>query len=337
MRIRPHLLLGLAVAAALGPLAACGSADSSSGPADAGGGTSTASDGFPVTIEHGQGTVEIPAKPTRVVALSWTDAQIAEALGAPVVAAVRNPDSEDGNWPATSFDGDVLSLDPVTPELEAIASHQPDLILMTAAQPTFGQEYEQLSQIAPTISYDTALLRDDGDRLAELIGAALGESAAAADLIASSDAAIAGFRAEHPALEGARVVFAQNYQGSTGAIVSDDSPVVRFFGRLGLTVPDELARLAGDDAAYGTVQLADENLDLLDTADAVFVNTPEGEDAFAAIPTVRDLALTEKGTLFFTGNELAGMLLTPTPATTDVLLDRLGGPLSEVAEALTGP
>ncbi|MFC7739978.1 ABC transporter substrate-binding protein [Nocardiopsis composta] len=283
-------------------------------------------------VEHGQGTADIPAEPERVITLSWTDTQIADALDAPVVAAVRNPDSADGEWPGTDLDDGVAVLDPVEPDLEAIASHRPDLILMTAAQLSFSQAYDRLSQIAPTVSYRRALLQDDGDELTGMIGAALGREAAARRLIASSEEAIEEFTREVGGLDGARVVFAQNHQGSTGVIVAGDSPVVVFFERLGLRVPTELARLAEGGAELGAVQLSEEELHLLDTADAVFVNTPDGEERFMDSPTVRGLDVSERGTVFPTGNELAGLLLTPNPATTGLLLDRLREPLTRVAD-----
>lgn len=291
-----------------------------------------AGEGFPVTVEHGQGTAEIPHRPQRVVALSWTDVQIADALDVPLVAAVANPDSEDGNWPGVSLEPDLLSLDSVTPDLEEIASHQPDLILMTAAQPTYSEEYERISKIAPTVSFHTALLQDDGDELTRMIGTATGKAREADALIEASAEEIEAFRRKLPGLAGAKVVFAQYYRGSTGAVVTEDAPVVQFFGRLGLVVPDELSRLAGDAAAYGTVTLSDEKLDLLDSADAALVNAPEGEETFSALPLVRNLRLSGDGTLFFTGNELASLLLTPNPATTGLLLDQLREPLGRLAE-----
>ncbi|GAA1115191.1 iron complex transport system substrate-binding protein [Nocardiopsis composta] len=245
---------------------------------------------------------------------------------------MRNPDSADGEWPGTDLDDGVAVLDPVEPDLEAIASHRPDLILMTAAQLSFSQAYDRLSQIAPTVSYRRALLQDDGDELTGMIGAALGREAAARRLIASSEEAIEEFTREVGGLDGARVVFAQNHQGSTGVIVAGDSPVVVFFERLGLRVPTELARLAEGGAELGAVQLSEEELHLLDTADAVFVNTPDGEERFMDSPTVRGLDVSERGTVFPTGNELAGLLLTPNPATTGLLLDRLREPLTRVAD-----
>src|SRR5690606_29839357 len=49
-------------------------------------------------------------------------------------------------------------------------------------------------------------------------------------------------------------------------------------------------------------------------------------------PTVRGLDVSERGAVFPTGNELAGLPLTPDPATTGLLLDRLREPLTRVAD-----
>lgn len=308
------------------PLSACGagSADTSA-PEDT---TGT----FPVTIEHGLGTTEIPSPPQRVVALSWTDVQIAHALDADIVAAVRNPDTPDGNWPATDLDEDILVLDSVTPEPELIASFDPDLILMTAPQPTFLDEYDRLSDVAPVVAYRDALLQDDGDELTTMIGEALGKSDEAAELIEESRAAIDAFRADIEGLDDVTAVFGQNYQGSTGVIIGDDTPVVAFLNRLGLQVPEDLAALADESEQLGTVQLSDERLGLLDTADVVFINAPEGEEAFLNPPIVQQLSVVVEDRLHFTGNEFASMLLTPNPATTELLLDRLREPLSAAAD-----
>ncbi|MGC0362537.1 iron complex transport system substrate-binding protein [Rhodococcus sp. 27YEA15] len=317
----------IAALAVVAGLTACSTSNQTESEPASGPGT-----GFPVTVDHGQGSADIASTPQRVVTLGWTDAQIANALGAPIVASVRNPASVDGNWPGmkSPLPEEVLALDSVTPNVEKIASYRPDLILMTSAQPSFSEIYDKLSNIAPTISYRTALLQDDGDDLTTMIGAALGKSDEARQLITSSDKAIGDFAASLPGLQGARAVFGQNYQGSTGVITARTAPVVRFLERLGLTAPDELVKLA-ESNALGTAQLADENLGLLDTADIAFVNTPGGQDEFAALPIVQSLTLTTTGNIHYTGNDVASLMLTPNPAVTTVLLDQLGGPLTEFA------
>lgn len=134
------------------------------------------SSSFPVELTHAQGTVVISERPQRVVVLGSADAQIASALGVPIVGAVRDPSSADGNWPgmAEPLPAELLVLDSTGPNLEQIAALHPDLILATSAQPAYTQLYDQLSRVAPVVSYRTALLQDSGEDLVRLIARATG-------------------------------------------------------------------------------------------------------------------------------------------------------------------
>ena len=85
MSVRPFLH-GAALLAATVLVAGCGSSDESSGDAAASG--SPASGGaFPLTVETAFGPVEIPEEPQQVVALGWSDAETALALGVQPVGA----------------------------------------------------------------------------------------------------------------------------------------------------------------------------------------------------------------------------------------------------------
>ncbi|MGH3985313.1 MAG: ABC transporter substrate-binding protein [Pseudonocardiaceae bacterium] len=136
---------------------------------------------------------------------------------------------------------DVITIDPVTPNIEQIAAFEPDLILATTAQPAYGQAYDELSAIAPVISYKTALLEDPAEDLVDLIGTALGEQARADALLAESDAAIEAYARAHPELEGVTYAFGQHFAGNTAVVVADDAPSTELLGRLGMRLPDQLA------------------------------------------------------------------------------------------------
>ncbi|MFI2215017.1 ABC transporter substrate-binding protein [Streptomyces sp. NPDC020141] len=288
---------------------------------------------FPLTLTHGQGEVTIPRKPERVVVLGFADAQIAAALGAPVVGAARNSSSSDGNWLGVSpgYPPKVVTLDALNPNLEKILALRPDLILMTTAQPAFGEAYEKLSAVAPVISYKNKLLQDSGDDLTRLIGRALGEDAKAERLIAKSRARLAEFAAAHPGLKGKTYAFGQEYAGSVHTVVATDGPTARFFAALGVRLPDELTGLRIE--AAGTAELPAERMDLLDSADMAFFGV-YGEDAeadFLKRPLVSGLGLTDRGDLHFLDINESGMLLGPNPAVTDLLLARLGPALKKAA------
>ncbi|MFE5853083.1 ABC transporter substrate-binding protein [Streptomyces sp. NPDC056500] len=288
---------------------------------------------FPLTLTHGQGKVTIPRKPERVVVLGFADAQIAAALGAPVVGGTRNTSSTDGNWLGVSpgFSSEVLTLDAINPNLEKILALKPDLILMTTAQPGYGSAYKKLSAIAPVVSYKNKLLQDSGDELTTLIGQALGEEKKAEQLIAKSHKSLADFAAAHPGLKGKGYAFGQEAGGTVHAVVAADGPTARFFGALGMKLPEPLVKLGIESG--GKTQLSQENLDLLDNAQIAFFGVPDKKagEAFAKRPVVSSLKLTTSGSLHFLDYNESGMLLGPNPAVTDMLLAKLGPALKKAS------
>jgi iron complex transport system substrate-binding protein len=104
-------------ASAASPSASTASTAVTSSPAAAGGSS------FPVTLTAANGKVTIKAKPARIVSLSPTATEDLYAVGAgPQVVAV----DQDSDYPAAAK---RTSLSGVTPNLEAIAKYQPDLVV----------------------------------------------------------------------------------------------------------------------------------------------------------------------------------------------------------------
>ncbi|MEU5402211.1 ABC transporter substrate-binding protein [Streptomyces sp. NPDC005963] len=328
-------MLRAAMAFAVAGLVLTGCSDSdNASPRETGASNSPGQQGaFPLTLTHGQGKATIPRKPQRVVVLGFADAQIAAALGAPVVGASRNTSSSDGNWLGVSpaFSQKVLTLDALNPNLEKILALKPDLILMTTAQPSYGNAYAKLSAVAPVISYKTKLLQDSGDELTRLIGQALGEEAKAEQLIEKSHKTLADFAAAHPGLKGKTYAFGQESAGTVHTVIATDGPTARFFGTLGMRLPGPLTKLRIESA--GTTQLSQENLDLLDSANVAFfgVAGQKAREDFVKRPVVSSLKLTTGGNLHFLDFNESGMLLGPNPAVTDALLAKLGPALKKAA------
>ena len=92
MLTRPAALL--TVAGLL--LAGCGS-DADSADSDTAAGSSASKGAFPVTVPTAFGDVTVEEEPTRVVALGWSDAETALALGVQPVGA--------SDWLAVGGDG----------------------------------------------------------------------------------------------------------------------------------------------------------------------------------------------------------------------------------------
>lgn len=325
----PRLGVG-ALVVGLGAALLAGCAAGGSGTPDAAA-RDTAGGAFPVTVPHGQGEATIPRAPERVVVLGPGDAQLAAALGAPVVGVVRNPVRDDGAWLGESppLPAEVRTLDPITPDLEAIAALRPDLILMTTSQPTYSTAYAEIARIAPTVSYRTALLQDPGGELALMIGRALGREDAARDLVARSDEALTRFAAEHPGLAGKRYAWGQFAAGTTYLVTAPDSPSAGFFDRLGMVRPASHDELPPWQA--GMVQVPAERLTLLDDADVVILGTalPADRDAFLAEPLVQRSRVLTEDRMHLVDAEVAALLLTPNPASVPALLDTLRPVLEE--------
>jgi iron complex transport system substrate-binding protein len=119
-------LVAVTAAAAAAALAGCASAAPSASRASSPPASSPAAAAgaeFPVTLTAADGPVTIKAKPARIVSLAPTATEDLYAVGAgsQVVAVDQNSD-----YPATA---PVTKLSGLTPNLEAIARYQPDLVI----------------------------------------------------------------------------------------------------------------------------------------------------------------------------------------------------------------
>lgn len=174
----PRCALIAATVAVLTVLAGCGS--SGSGTADGGAPSSgTSSDGgapsgsaFPRTVEHHQGTTTIDAKPQRVVALDNSLVEAVVALDAPLVAGIGSYRDQKGFPPylgaAVAETRDVGPLE--TPNLEAIAAVNPDLIVSASVR--HEALYDELAAIAPTVFVETTgpTWKDNIRKVGEALG-----------------------------------------------------------------------------------------------------------------------------------------------------------------------
>jgi iron complex transport system substrate-binding protein len=112
-----HRLIG-GFAAVLVLLASCGEPST-----PVGSGPSPTSAGFPVTIRTSGGSVTIQERPTRIVSLSPTATEMLFAMGAgDQVVAV----DDQSNYPAVA---PMTDLSGYEPNVEAIASYEPDLVV----------------------------------------------------------------------------------------------------------------------------------------------------------------------------------------------------------------
>lgn len=146
--VRSHLRR-LVAAAALGALAL-----GSAGCGASGGSDKAAEQQSTRTVQHAMGTTEVPQQPQRVVVLDTGELDAVTSLGITPVGAVRAPvDSGLLEYLEDEAAGTEMVGTISEPNLEKIASLQPDLILSSKLR--HEDLYDELSAIAPTVFAET--------------------------------------------------------------------------------------------------------------------------------------------------------------------------------------
>jgi iron complex transport system substrate-binding protein len=263
---------------------------------------------FPVTIEHKFGSTTITEAPERVVSIGFSEQDPLLALGVvPVAVRYWYGDESDAIFPwADDEAGDaqpvVLNMEFGSLNYEAILELVPDLIIAVYSGIT-EEEYEALSQIAPTIAQSADYI-DFGmpwQEMTRVIGAAVGKSAEA--LIRSVDALFVQAREQNPQFAGKRIAVAAQFGTQYGFYTAQD-PRGRFFENLGFVVPDELVEVAGE-AFYAN--LSSERLDLLDQDVLVFVGlqfAENGREGIESDPLINQLDVAKEGRVLYVPAEL---------------------------------
>jgi iron complex transport system substrate-binding protein len=141
-------------------------------------------------IEHAMGTTEIKGTPERIVTLYQGATDVSVALGVKPVGVVES-------WveqPIYKYLRDDLDGVPIVgletqPNLEEIAKLKPDLII--ASKLRHEKIYDQLSQIAPTVTHETVFKFKD---TVELMGKAMNKEDKANELLSDWDNRVADFK-----------------------------------------------------------------------------------------------------------------------------------------------
>ncbi len=123
MRVHAHHLSALVAAGVLAlGCAACSSSPTTTGTTGA---SSASTPGFPVTVSSFVGKVRVPARPDDIVSLSPTATEMLYAIGAgSQVKAVDDDSDYPKQAPMTKLSG-------YTPNAEAIAAYNPDLVVIS--------------------------------------------------------------------------------------------------------------------------------------------------------------------------------------------------------------
>lgn len=138
--------------------------------------TSTPSDDFPVEVGDANGSVTIEARPESIVSLSSTATEMLFAIGAgDQVVAVDEFSTYPPEAPITDLSG-------FTPNLEAILGYEPDLVVISFDP---GELVSGLQTVGvPALFLPSAGSLDDSYAQLEVLGAATGHVAEAAEVVA---------------------------------------------------------------------------------------------------------------------------------------------------------
>lgn len=303
--------------------------------ADASADTTTPADAvaFPVSIEHAQGTTEVPSAPERIVALSWSDSDIAVDLGLEPVMMSNFLFAAGGAapWLAAELTGSPELVDTnSTVELpyEQIAAIEPDLIIATGYY-AIADHYDTLSEIAPTIGQP---LEPGWDQQTLAIGMAIGDVAAAEATVADVTEQISSLADAHPEWEGATFTLSLAPSPDAVKVVNaEGDALIELMNDLGFVLPDAVADLDTTSSGAGSTDVSIEQIDLID-ADVVFVVHPgltatdaEQRPDIESSPLFEQLDAVERGgyvALTFTD---ASGLRNPSPLSIPYYLDGLLG------------
>ena len=251
-------------------LAACGEEAESDAAAPTGaGGASAAEQGaLPVEIEHTYGSTTVEEEPERIVVVGMKEQDDLLALGIVPVATTEWLDDTPGAiypWAEEELgDADtpeLLNQDDGIP-IEKVAAQSPDLIIGLYAGIT-KTEYDQLSQIAPTIAQpgDVPDYGIGWQQQMLTVGKAVGRPDAAQKIVDDVEARVADIAAEHPEFQGKEAMFATPYEGTY--VYGSTDPRSRLLTDIGFELPSDIDEVVGTKD-FGA-NISAETIDFLDT------------------------------------------------------------------------
>ncbi|WP_435110853.1 ABC transporter substrate-binding protein [Nocardiopsis synnemataformans] len=269
--------------------------------------SSSGADGYPVTVQTRHGEVTVEESPSRVLALGFAAADEAISLGVTPVAVAADPETLETStpWLAEELAGiavpGLVSADG-GPNLEAIASVGPDLILAETYQVPDATTFERLNAIAPTVAPDSEAANVDWDTRLRTTAQALRREEEAEELITDISAAFAEVGAPVPDI-GSRTY--QWVRADPGQYAFGNGSVLELFG---------LRPADNQDNTQTGDPLPLERTEELD-ADVLMVWAPTGEDRdrLAGDPLFQELPAVRASTVYYADLAFANALNSPAP------------------------
>ena len=297
---------------------------------------------YPIVCEHAFGETVIEAEPERVVTIGWGNLDVPLALGvAPVGVSRPTYGATDENglfyWTNEAFknlgvDEPNVFDDTDGLDFEAINNAEPDLILAVYSGIS-EEEYQQLSEIAPTVAYQEAWAITWQDLTLEN-GHALGKDAEAEKMVEETAALIKEKSAEHPEIEGLTAAYCYFDTSNLGSfyVYMPKDPRASYLVDLGLDLPENIRAL--DDGSFFFMTVSSENIDVLNDLDLIV--TWGESDTLAALqadPLINQVPAVNRGSVVFLSNDssLISASCTPTTLSIEATIDEDLDLISEAA------
>jgi iron complex transport system substrate-binding protein len=239
----------LLAAAAVSPLVLSSCAASSAGKPRV-----EDSGSFPVTLRHAFGSTVITAAPARIATLGYASQDACVALG---LVPVGVPQYElRGFGTSLWFNKAVTEMNAVMPAqyrdadeppYDELRKLKPDVILAVNSGIS-QEEYDRLTDIAPVVAYPGDPFGTDWRTTTTTVGAAIGQSRRAAELVAAVETDIAKAKASYTDLEGSTFVYlgASQAPGADFEVYDEDSNQVRILRDFGVVPSPVMMKVAAE-------------------------------------------------------------------------------------------
>jgi iron complex transport system substrate-binding protein len=338
IRFSRRTLIGGSAAAALGLMTVrMTSAAAQATPATA------ETQAFPVTIPHVYGETTIEAAPERIVTVSWINQDAVIALGTIPVGMPYVDWGGDGEgflpWTRAAIGDNPLPTlydDAAGLPFEQIVGLDPDAVIGVYSGMT-QDEYDTLSQIAPTVAYPKTPFGTSWEETTRTVGQILGKSAEAEALVQETIGKVQEAGAGYPQLQGK--TFAYGSPSETGMyIYTTVDARVQLLSQLGMEPSAFVQSLpVGDDQSAFYVDISSERLNEID-ADILILwfGTQEAADAVADMPTMQGVAAYTNGAYVPIVGETDVMAVSaPSPLSIPYIIDTYVPELAAAADKVT--
>lgn len=304
---RQGLSLGLlAVAATAATLTGCSTGEVGS----AGGSGNAATDAFPITVRHKFGNTVLTAAPQRIATVSWVNADVALALGVVPVGMPR--DDWGGNaqgstpWKDAALERAGAAFGTAKAPVQyseadgvnftEVAKVNPDIILAAYSGLT-RDDYDKLSKIAPVIAYPEAPYATSWQDSTTMIGAALGKSQAAKDLIAATEKTIATQAAKYPAIKDKTFIYGNlepdKSDGINVYLSGDNRP--KFLASIGMQLAPVVVAAGQGKTGFFIPWSAEKANELVSQVFVSWVPDNKTKDAITTDPLLGQIPAIRKG------------------------------------------